>query len=71
MPRDIKETHHIMVEFKDAKTGKAQSEREVKVKVQNPDKSDLSKELIGMQGPSASILICLKRVNTARCASSS
>jgi hypothetical protein len=50
MPKDMKETHHIMVEFKDAKTGKALTEGEVKVKVQNPDKSDQSKELMGMQG---------------------
>lgn len=53
MPKDMKqmkETHHIAVEFKDAKTGKALTEGEVKVKVQNPDKSDQSKELMGMQG---------------------
>ena len=39
MPKGMKETHHIMVEFKDAKTGKALTEGEVKVKVQGPDKS--------------------------------
>jgi hypothetical protein len=50
MPKEMKETHHIMVEFKDAKTGKALTEGEVKVKVQNPDKSDQSKDLMGMQG---------------------
>ena len=50
MPKEMKETHHIAVEFKDAKTGKALTEGEVKVKVQNPDKSDQSKELMGMQG---------------------
>ena len=50
MPKDLKETHHIAVEFKDAKSGKALTEGEVKVKVQNPDKSDQSKELMGMQG---------------------
>jgi hypothetical protein len=50
MPKNIKETHHVMVEFKDAKTGKALTEGDVKVKVQNPDKSDQSKELMGMQG---------------------
>jgi len=50
MPKDMKETHHIMVEFKDAKTGKALTEGEVKVKVQNPDKSDQTKDLMGMQG---------------------
>lgn len=50
MPKEMKETHHIAVEFKDAKTGKALTEGEVKVKVQNPDKSDQSKDLMGMQG---------------------
>src|SRR5664279_3625770 len=50
MPRDMKETHHIMVEFKDAKSGKALTEGDVKVKVQNPDKSVQAKDLMGMQG---------------------
>lgn len=50
MPKELKETHHIAVEFKDAKTGKALTEGEVKVKVQNPDKSDQTRDLMGMQG---------------------
>jgi len=50
LPKDLKETHHLAVEFKDAKTGKALTEGEVKVKVQNPDKSAQSKDLMGMQG---------------------
>jgi hypothetical protein len=50
MPKGVKETHHISVSFKDAKTGKALTEGEVKVKLQNPDKSDQTKELMGMQG---------------------
>lgn len=50
MPKGMKETHHIAVEFKDAKNGKALTEGEVKVKVQNPDKSDQTKDLMGMQG---------------------
>jgi hypothetical protein len=50
MPRDMKETHHIMVEFKDAKSGKALTDGDVKVKVQNPDKSVQAKDLMGMQG---------------------
>jgi len=50
MPKEMKETHHIAVEFRDAKTGKALTEGEVKVKVQNPDKSDQNKDLMGMQG---------------------
>ncbi len=50
MPKDMKETHHIHVEFKDVKTGKALIEGDVKVKVQNPDKTGLTKDLMGMQG---------------------
>lgn len=50
MPKGIKETHHIAVEFKDAKTDKALTEGKVTVKVQNPDKSDQTKDLMGMQG---------------------
>lgn len=50
MPKGMKETHHIAVEFKDAKTGKALTEGEVMVKLQNPDKSAQNKELMGMQG---------------------
>jgi hypothetical protein len=50
MPKEMKETHHIAVEFKDAKSGKTLTEGEVKVKVQYPDKSDQSKDLMGMQG---------------------
>jgi len=50
MPKEMKETHHIAVEFKDAKTGKALTEGDVKVKVQNPDKSEQTKDLMGMEG---------------------
>jgi len=50
MPKGMKETHHIAVEFKDTKTGKALTDGQVTVKVQNPDKSDQTKELTGMQG---------------------
>ena len=50
MPMEMKETHHIAVNFQDAKTGKALTEGTVAVKVQNPDKSFQSKDLMGMQG---------------------
>ena len=50
MPAGMKETHHIMVEFKDAKTGKALTEGDAKMKVQGPDKVEQTKELMGMQG---------------------
>ena len=50
MPSGVKETHHISVSFKDARTGKALTDGEVKIKVQNPDKSDQAKGMMGMQG---------------------
>jgi len=50
MPKGMKETHHIMVEFKDAKTGKPLTQGEVKVKVIAPDKSEQTKDLMGMEG---------------------
>ena len=50
MPKEMKETHHVMVEFKDAKTGKALTEGDVKVKVQGPDKAEQTKDLMGMEG---------------------
>ncbi|MBT1075818.1 hypothetical protein [Geobacter grbiciae] len=50
LPKGMKETHHIAVEFKDAKSGKALTEGEVKVKVQGPDKSEQVKDLMAMQG---------------------
>lgn len=50
VPKGMKETHHIAVEFKDAKTGKTLAEGEAKIKVQNPDKSSQSKDLVSMQG---------------------
>lgn len=50
MPKGVKETHHISVSFKEAKSGKALTEGTVTVKVQNPDKSFQTKELMGMHG---------------------
>ena len=50
MPKGVKETHHLHVEFKNAKTGKPLTEGKVTVKVQNPDKTDQTKDLMGMQG---------------------
>jgi len=50
LPKGVKETHHIAVEFKDVKSGKPLTEGEVKVKVQTPDKTEQTKEMIGMQG---------------------
>lgn len=50
MPKGMKETHHIAVEFKDAKTGKPITSGEVKIKVLGPDKSEQTKDLMAMQG---------------------
>jgi Ni/Co efflux regulator RcnB len=50
MPKGVKETHHLHVEFKDAKSGKALTEGEVKVKVMGPEKMEITKNLTGMQG---------------------
>lgn len=48
MPKGVKETHHLMVEFKDLKTGKNLSVGEVRVKLQGPDKSEQTKDLSPM-----------------------
>jgi hypothetical protein len=50
MPKGMKETHHLMVEFKDAKSGTPLTTGEVKVKVIGPDKSEQVKDLMGMEG---------------------
>jgi len=50
MPKGMKETHHVMVELKDARSGKPLTEGTVKVKILGPDKSEQTKELMGMQG---------------------
>lgn len=50
MPKGVKETHHVSVAFTDAKSGKALTEGVVKVKIIAPDKSEQSKDLMGMQG---------------------
>jgi hypothetical protein len=50
LPKGMKETHHIAVAFKDVKTGKALTGGEVKIKVQSPDKSVQTRDLMGMQG---------------------
>jgi len=50
MPEGMKDTHHLMIMFSDAKTGKMLSEGEVKVKIVGPDKSEQVKTLMGMGG---------------------
>ena len=46
----MKETHHIMAMFTDAKTGKMLSGGEAKMKVMAPDKTEQVKDLMGMAG---------------------
>ena len=50
MPQGVKETHHIAVSFNDMKTGKAITAGQVTLKVQNPDKSDQTRDMTGMHG---------------------
>lgn len=50
MPAGMKDTHHLMIIFKDNKTGKMFSEGQVKVKISGPDKSSQIKTLLTMNG---------------------
>jgi len=50
MPAGMKDTHHLMIMFKDSKTGKMLSEGQVKVKISGPGKSSQVKTLMGMSG---------------------
>lgn len=46
----MNETHHIMVVFTDANTGKTLSGDEAKIKIIAPDKTEQVKDLMGMEG---------------------
>ncbi len=61
MPAGIKETHHLMAEFADAGSGKPLTEGEVKVKMVNPDKSEQTKDLMGMEGHFGADIVMAKR----------
>jgi hypothetical protein len=50
MPKGVKETHHISLNLKDVKSGRAITEGEAKIKVQGPDKKEQTKDLTGMHG---------------------
>jgi hypothetical protein len=50
LPKGMKETHHLMFEFRDGKSGKVLTEGKVMVKVQGPDKAEQVKDLMGMGG---------------------
>ncbi len=50
MPAGMKDTHHLMIMFSDAKNGKKLSEGQVKVKIAGPDKTEQIKTMMGMSG---------------------
>lgn len=50
MPTEMKETHHLAVEFKDARTGKPLEQGEIVIKVRGPGKSEQTKSLTAMAG---------------------
>jgi hypothetical protein len=50
MPLQKGESHYVALIFKDAKTGKALTEGEAKLKVVAPDKSEQTKDLMAMHG---------------------
>jgi hypothetical protein len=50
MPKGVNETHHISLNLKDVKSGKALTEGEATIKLQGPDKKEQTKELMGMHG---------------------
>jgi hypothetical protein len=50
LPKGVKETHHIAVEFTDPVTAKPITSGEVRVKVVGPDKSEQVKNLLAMDG---------------------
>lgn len=50
MPVGMKDTHHLMIMFTDAKTGKALTDGQVKVKIAGPDKTVQIKTLMAMSG---------------------
>jgi hypothetical protein len=50
MPKGMKETHHLAVQFTNATSGKLMKEGEVRAKIQGPDKSEQTKDLVAMKG---------------------
>ena len=50
MPMEKGETHYIAITCKDAKSGKALTEGEAKLKLQGPDKKDQTQDLMAMHG---------------------
>ena len=50
VPLEKGESHYIATIFKDAKSGKALTEGDVKVKVMGPDKKEQTRELMAMHG---------------------
>jgi hypothetical protein len=50
MPKGVKDTHHISLSVKDAKSGEVLKEGSATIKLQNPDKTFQTKELMAMHG---------------------
>lgn len=50
VPKGLKETHHLAVEFKDARSGKILSSGVARVRVQGPGNFTVTKDLVGMDG---------------------
>ena len=50
VPAGMTDTHHLMIMFSDAKSGKMLSSGQVKVKIIGPDKSEQVKTMMGMNG---------------------
>ena len=49
VPKSYKETHHLMVSFRDGKTGKPLNDGSVRVKLVAPDGREQTKDMIFMQ----------------------
>lgn len=61
MPKGVKETHHISLALKDAKSGKGITEGEAKLKVLAPDKSEQTKEMMAMHGHFGADVVMAKK----------
>ena len=61
MPKGVKETHHISLNLKDVKSGRELTEGEAKLKVQGPDKSEQTKDLMAMHGHFGTDVVLAKK----------
>lgn len=49
LPAGLRETHHVMVSFRDSKTGKPLNEGKVRMKIAAPDGKEQTKDMENMQ----------------------